>query len=324
MRTLRILALAMCLTACFSAFNGAQAKPVEIYQITLTPGTDAYRYAASHGWPMFYASDNVALTAGQAAALPLGSSVKLLYKGESSNLEWVFQKRENGAPFRGPALFQRSRMALVESRYAEIPGTNFPGGYQVSMFSGEPITPVQPEVVINPALTRDSDIAALAALIDTGQVRADEDSLQAFNTRSAMAANHPAVIEWLRQQFLAMGIADVRTDSMNISGYPVGHNVIATIPGTLDTQSVYIVGGHFDTSVWPFNPAFPWAPGADDNGSGTVAVLEMARVLATNPPKATVRLIALDGEEWGLYGSAYYAQRAAAQDRQPGERFGIP
>src|SRR5205823_6873781 len=73
-------------------------------------------------------------------------------------------------------------------------------------------------------------------------------------------------------------------------------------PGTDLPGEVLIVGGHFD--------AVPDAPGADDDGSGTAAVLELARVLKGHPVRRTVRLIFFNLEEVGLKGSAEYLRSA--------------
>ncbi|MGE5290150.1 MAG: M20/M25/M40 family metallo-hydrolase [Micromonosporaceae bacterium] len=51
------------------------------------------------------------------------------------------------------------------------------------------------------------------------------------------------------------------------------------------------------------------APGADDDGSGGAAILEMVRVMATRHTEATIIFAAVAGEEQGLYGSAYFAQQ---------------
>jgi Zn-dependent M28 family amino/carboxypeptidase len=55
------------------------------------------------------------------------------------------------------------------------------------------------------------------------------------------------------------------------------------------------------------------APGADDDGSGVSAMMEMARVMAKHSLDATIKFMAVDGEEEGLYGSTHFAQDAKAQ-----------
>ena len=78
-----------------------------------------------------------------------------------------------------------------------------------------------------------------------------------------------------------------------------GVNVVAVQPGTLYPNQVYIIGGHYDSVS---------NPGADDNASGVAAVLECARILSQYQSNYTIKYIAFDLEELGLYGSYAYVQ----------------
>ncbi len=79
-------------------------------------------------------------------------------------------------------------------------------------------------------------------------------------------------------------------------------NVVVRIEGSANPELVYVVSSHFDSSAR--------GPGADDNTSGTTALLEVARVLAGQQLPATIELAWFTGEESGLLGSRYYVQRA--------------
>lgn len=79
-------------------------------------------------------------------------------------------------------------------------------------------------------------------------------------------------------------------------------NVIAVLPGTVHPDVLYAVSSHFDS--------VERGPGADDNSSGTTALLEAARVLAQRPQPATVHFAFFTGEEAGLRGSREYVRRA--------------
>ncbi|MFA5344702.1 MAG: M28 family peptidase [Candidatus Omnitrophota bacterium] len=78
-------------------------------------------------------------------------------------------------------------------------------------------------------------------------------------------------------------------------------NVIAVRKGSLDT--VIVVGAHYDHLGRRGNRYYP---GADDNASGTAAVLELSRMLKTS--RRTIVFILFSGEEDGLYGSTYYVK----------------
>jgi len=87
------------------------------------------------------------------------------------------------------------------------------------------------------------------------------------------------------------------------------HNVIAEIPGTDKADEVVIVSGHFDS--WNG----PGSQGASDNGTGSVATIEAARILmaAGAKPRRTIRFILWTGEEQGLLGSSAYVEKHKAE-----------
>lgn len=87
------------------------------------------------------------------------------------------------------------------------------------------------------------------------------------------------------------------------------NNVFADIPGRLGPAGpVVYVSGHYDSVIG--------APGANDDGSGTVLTMELARVLARLPqPDATIRLALWGSEEQGLIGSRYHVAQLPQADR---------
>jgi len=80
-------------------------------------------------------------------------------------------------------------------------------------------------------------------------------------------------------------------------------NVVGMLPSAdLNNQSKIVVCAHFDTVAD--------SPGADDNGSGTALLLEVAKVLALFRFGCTIEFVAFNAEEEGLWGSKYYTQQA--------------
>lgn len=96
----------------------------------------------------------------------------------------------------------------------------------------------------------------------------------------------------------------------------VERNVIARLPGTLRPNEVYVFGGHYDSRSENLSDATAPAPGADDNGSGTVAVLEAARVLAKSRFESTIEFVLFSAEEQGMVGSEEYVKQAASTGKQ--------
>src|SRR5580692_3766137 len=88
-------------------------------------------------------------------------------------------------------------------------------------------------------------------------------------------------------------------------------NAMAVLHGT-DTadKRIFIISGHMDSRVSdPMNRTSE-APGANDDGSGTAAVIECARIMSKYSFPATIIFVAVCGEEQGLFGSTHLAERA--------------
>lgn len=84
-------------------------------------------------------------------------------------------------------------------------------------------------------------------------------------------------------------------------------NLEVEIVGSLQPEEIVVVGAHYDT--------VPDCPGANDNGSGVAALLELARLLADASPARTIRLVAFANEEAPFFiskdmGSRHYAARS--------------
>jgi hypothetical protein len=89
-------------------------------------------------------------------------------------------------------------------------------------------------------------------------------------------------------------------------------NVIATLPGKQPQSKdrIYVVSGHYDSRATDVADATSAAPGANDDASGTAAVMEMARVMSKYEFDATLVFMAVAAEEQGLNGSTHWAEMA--------------
>ncbi len=90
-------------------------------------------------------------------------------------------------------------------------------------------------------------------------------------------------------------------------------NIVATIPGNATPQKECVMVAHYDS--YSTTNVFETAPGANDNGTGTSAVMEAVRVLNNYNFESTVKLIAVSAEELGMYGSSHYVLRALEQKK---------
>lgn len=116
-------------------------------------------------------------------------------------------------------------------------------------------------------------------------------------SRNSGTVHNPKAAQFILERFQSYGLTsrymDYRTN---------GTNVIAVKTGTKYPNKQYIICGHYDDM-----PSGSLAPGADDNASGTCAVLEAARLLAPLSFDYTLVFVAFDEEEQGLIGSHAYA-----------------
>ena len=174
-----------------------------------------------------------------------------------------------------------------------------------------PVKDHQPKVLfqhpkeLNPGFAlAEIGLDSLVGLISRDSIELFENRLQAFNGRVTGSDSCHAARDYIASKFTDFGYDSVVIDSFVWGGGNPGQNVVAYKIGTRFPNKYIIVGGHFD--------AVPGSPGADDNGSGTVGTLEMARVLADVETEITIVFIAFDAEETGLNGSWHYANTANA------------
>ncbi len=103
----------------------------------------------------------------------------------------------------------------------------------------------------------------------------------------------------------------IPADGRRITQDSPAANVIATLKGTNPADDrIFIISGHMDSRNKDVMDANGIAPGANDDGSGTAAVIELARILAKKEFSATILFVAFTGEEEGLKGATYLADKA--------------
>jgi hypothetical protein len=167
-------------------------------------------------------------------------------------------------------------------------------------------SPERPEAVSSTMMTPpsvtavDPNVVTLIGQLDEDLVLGYLEDLVAFGPRVTGSQAVDKAGDYIYEQFENMGL-DVRFHNWYNWGYS-GKNVEATLHGTGSSDEIYIVCGHYDS--------VPGSPGADDNGSGTVAVMALANLMSKCAFEKTVRFVTFDGEEQGLLGSEVYAQDA--------------
>jgi hypothetical protein len=170
----------------------------------------------------------------------------------------------------------------------------------------------------------------VASDVSPDQMRATLTALVGFGTRHSLSDRSSktrgiaAAQDWVKARFARINsdcgrCLEIATPSENFTGsrVPTSSNfmdVLAIQKGTSDPDRVVIIAGHLDSRNSDAMDAVHDAPGADDDGSGTAAVLEAARVLSARKFPATIVYAVLTGEEEGLYGGTVLAHYARARN----------
>jgi hypothetical protein len=88
-------------------------------------------------------------------------------------------------------------------------------------------------------------------------------------------------------------------------------NVVATLKGSdPDDDRIILISAHLDSRAALDNDNTSFAPGANDDGSGVAAIMELIRIMSARKFSATIVFMAVSGEEHGLYGAKYMAAKA--------------
>jgi hypothetical protein len=169
----------------------------------------------------------------------------------------------------------------------------------------------------------------IADQVSQERLNAIVEKLVSFGTRHTLSSQTDprrgigAALKWTESEFgrysrACGGCLRVVMPSDTVTGRRVPTptrvtNVMAIQRGTADPNRVVIISGHIDSRVTDVMNATADAPGANDDGSGTAAVIEAARVLSKYKFPYTIVYAPLTGEEQGLLGGKILADYARAQ-----------
>ncbi len=175
----------------------------------------------------------------------------------------------------------------------------------------------------SPAPSPDARLRAIIAPVSATRIKATVERLVSFGTRHTLSSQTDAKrgigasLRWTEAEFRALGLV-VATPFDTVTGRRVPTptritNVLAIQRGTERPNDVVIISGHIDSRVSDVMNATADAPGANDDGSGTAAVIEAARILSKHRFPGTIVYAVLMGEEQGLLGGKLLADFAKAQ-----------
>lgn len=178
-------------------------------------------------------------------------------------------------------------------------------------------------------INRDPEIAQMVSEVSADSLKSYINTLVAFGTRSTLSTQSDktkgigAARNWVLKKFNEFAkksngrltaVIDTITlpaDGKRIDKPVLLGNVMATLKGTdPNDKRVFIISGHLDSRRTNVMDRIGDAPGANDDGSGTSAVMECARIMSWHSFPATVIFVAVSGEEQGLFGSTFMADKA--------------
>jgi Peptidase family M28 len=188
-------------------------------------------------------------------------------------------------------------------------------------------------------LSVNPQLKSIVAQVSADRIAEIQRKLESFGTRNIYSSTTDpehgigAAREWIAGQFRSYSPKlQVSFDKHRLKGNPSQRlnkdveiwNIVALLPGTSEPEREVIVSGHYDSLNFIRSHvasgqldaekavAAP-APGVTDDGSGTAAVMELARVMSQFQFRKTIVFIAFASEEYGLQGSSVYAEAAQAK-----------
>ncbi len=210
-------------------------------------------------------------------------------------------------------------MALVPHTAALLAG-------MALVASAAAATPSSPDLA-----QRQVQIDKIVADISPRRIETYVRKLVSFQTRHTMSETQSETVgigaarRWIKSELERCGAqaggrlqvtfdSHVTPISARISRPTEIVNVVATLPGTqaASKERLYVVSGHYDSRNTDIMDATGAAPGANDDASGTAAVMELACVMARHQFDATLVFMAVAAEEQGLFGAAHWARQARA------------
>ncbi|MFJ7682308.1 M28 family metallopeptidase [Peribacillus butanolivorans] len=156
-------------------------------------------------------------------------------------------------------------------------------------------------------------IQSLVNQVSEDQFKTYLNHLVTYPNRFSTSSHYKEAATWAREKLNEMGYT-TSSETIPINDKS-SQNIIADKMGTVEgTKNLVIITAHLDSVNHAGGPS-SIAPGADDNGSGSAGLLEIARVLKDLPIQHDLRFILFGGEEQGLLGSKQYVENLPSIDK---------
>ena len=157
----------------------------------------------------------------------------------------------------------------------------------------------------------DQEIVSIVDQVSVDNIKTKLNYLSRFHNRHSKSTHIDKAADWLMNEFKDIGYHDVSFDNYKAYRDNCHYNLKNVICNKEGNNSQHIlICAHYDTILKAnVEDAVSRAPGANDNASGVSAILEIARILYTQPQmKYGIQYVLFSGEEQDLLGSEHYAQ----------------
>ena len=190
-----------------------------------------------------------------------------------------------------------------------------------------------PFIFTQTTIDRDPEISKMVAEVSPDSLRSYITTLVSFGTRNTLSTQTDpkkgigAARNWVLKKFnefaknssgrltAMIDTTTIPADGRRVDVPVILGNVMATLHGTdPNDKRIFVISGHLDSRRSDVMDRKGDAPGANDDGSGTAAVIECARVMSSHSFPATVIFVAVSGEEQGLLGSTFMANKAKKEN----------
>lgn len=188
---------------------------------------------------------------------------------------------------------------------------------------------VDAQTIIN----RDAEISAMVKEVNPDSLKYYLQTLVSFGTRNTLSTQTNttrgigAARNWVLKKFnefakesngrmtAFIDTVTLQPDKKRVDTPTLLGNVVAVLKGT-DTSDhrIFVMSGHLDNMRTNVMDRIGNAPGANDDGSGSVAVMECARIMSKHSFPATIIFVCVSGEEQGLLGAYFMAKKAKKEN----------
>lgn len=185
------------------------------------------------------------------------------------------------------------------------------------------------QITVGQITNDDPEIKKMISEIKAENLETTVKKLVSFGTRHTLSDTKSktrgigAAQQWVKSEFDKYALESngrltatidyftIKADGRRIAQDSELGNVMATLKGTDPTDNrVLIVSGHLDSRVTDVMDTKSDAPGANDDGSGVAAMMELAKIMSKHSFPYTIIFVAVTGEEQGLYGAKHLAELA--------------